>query len=267
MSGYRFDKAVIQANCEEFYGLYDSTRDKVRSMCELKKIHTRAVAENCLRIADSMGLCEYDRDMAWVIGELHDFARFGQAVVTKSLDDSERFNHAHLGARLLFTHKLIDDIVPDFGLICAEDRLVMEKAVYHHSDFHLPDDLTERELLFCRIIREADQLDIFRTIVESGWEINYGCTKEELLDGDISEDIEAAFFKHTLANYSKRVTPADFHMAHIALCFGLESASARKRAAEQGYLYRMMDIRFSRPDVQRRYLRMKAEAEAFLQNG
>ena len=267
MSGYQFDTATIQENCETFYGLYNVTRGEVLEMCELKRIHTRNVAENCLRIAANMGLDDYDRDLAWVIGELHDFARFGQAVVTNSLDDSERYNHAHLGARLLFTHGLINDIIPDFERISPEDQRVMETAVYHHSDFRLPEDLSEREMLFCRIIREADQLDIFRTIAESSWEINYGCSREELLDGDISADIEAAFYRHTLADYSKRVTPADYHMAHIALCFGLASASARQRAAEQGFLKKMMDIRFFRPEVQRKYEQMKAEVERFLLQG
>ena len=264
MSDYQFDIDRIRSNSEEFYALYNITRGEVRQMCELKIIHTRAVAENCFRIAKSMGLSEYDRDMAWVIGELHDFARFGQAIVTNSLDDSDCFNHAHLGTRLLFTHRLIEDIIPHFDQICEEDRRIMESAIYHHSDFHLPENLSNRELMFCKIIREADQLDIFRTIVESGWEINYGCSREILLQGYISEPIEAAFYRHTLADYSKRVTPADFHMAHIALCFGLDSYSARRRAVEQGFLDKMMDIRFFRSDVQQKYMRMKAEVGAFL---
>ena len=264
MCNYRFDTSTIRANCEAFYGLYNVTRGEILEMCELKRIHTQAGAENCLRIATDIGLSDYDRDLAWVIGELHDFARFGQAVVTHSLDDSEHYNHAHLGARLLFTHRMIDDIIPDFDQIIPEDQRVMEMAVYHHSDFHLPGDLTAREKLFCRIIREADQLDIFRTISESGWEIHYGCTREALLDSEISEDIEAAFYRHTLADYSKRVTPADYHMAHIALCFGLESASARHRAVEQGFLKKMMDLQFSRREVQQKYERMKAEVDSFL---
>lgn len=264
MRDFRFDTDTIRKNCEEFFELYNITKNDVYKMCQLKLIHTRAVAENCIRISRNMGLSEYDCDLAWIIGELHDFARFGQAVVTKSLDDSERFNHAKLGARILFTHHLIDEIIPDYDKVCEEDRIVMEKAVYHHSDFHLPDDLSERELLFCKIIREADQLDIFRTIVESGWEINYFCSREKLLEGEISDDIAKAFFRHTLADYSKRVTPADFHMAHIALCFGLDSESARQRAVEQGYLMQMMDIEFTQPKVQEKYAEMKKEVYGFL---
>ena len=264
MDEFRFDTETIRKNCEEFFALYNVTKNNIYEMCELKIIHTRAVAENCARIAENMGLSEYDRDLAWIIGELHDFARFGQAVVTKSLDDSERFNHARLGARILFTHRMIDDIIPNYEEVSETDRTVMEKAVYHHSDYKLPDDLTDRELLFCRIIREADQLDIFRVIAESGWEINYGCSKDELLKTSISDAIAEAFYEQRLAEYSKRVTPADFHMAHIALCFGLGSESARQRAIEQGYLKKMMDIEFSDPVTQEKYIGMKAQVNRFL---
>lgn len=56
---------------------------------------------------------------------------------------------------------MIDDIILNWDDVPDEDKLVMNKAVYYHSDFALPDDLTTCERLFCGIIREADKLDIF----------------------------------------------------------------------------------------------------------
>lgn len=258
-----FDKETILKQCEEFFELYNEIGDRTAKMCEAKLIHTRAVALSCIRIAEELGLDEYDTDLAWIIGELHDFARFGQAVVTKTFRDSDRFNHARLGARLLFDHHLVDDIILNFNEVSEEDQLVMKKTVYHHGDFHLPDDLTDRERLFCNIIRQADQIDIFRTIVLSGWETIYATSKQEILDSDISEGILEAFRNKTLADYSKRETPADYHMAHIALGFGLELDSAKKRAIEEGYLMQMMDITFSDPAVQEKYLKAKASVEEF----
>ena len=259
-----FDKNVIRNTCEEFFDLYEVTTDRTLEMVHAKVIHTRAVAQNCTEIAKSLGLDEYDQDVAWIIGELHDFARFGQAVVTKSFRDTDRFDHARLGARILFDHHMVDDIIPNFNEVCEEDRVVMKKAVYHHSDFRLPDDLTERERLFCSIIRQADQIDIFRTIVLSGWQTIYGHTREEILASDISEEILDAFRGQTLADYSRRVTPADYHMAHIALAFGLQMPAARKRIVEEGYLRQMMDIEFADSGVQEKFLGAKASVEDFL---
>ena len=253
---FRFDRDTIERNCEEFYSLYNGMRGDVHNMCERKKIHTREVAKNCQLIAEKMSLSEYECDMARVIGLLHDFARFGQAVRTHSFNDNERFDHAKLGARLLFTHRLVDDIIPDYDKIPEADRIVMEKAIYHHSDYVLVDDLSERELLFCNIIRDADKLDIFRVVATGGPESIYGCSLEELRNTDISPAIEAAFYEHRVAEYPKRVTKADYLMAHIALFFGLEEESTKQRAIEQGYLEKMMDVEFADPVVQKKYLGM-----------
>ena len=156
-----FDRETIRKNCEDFFSIYDITKERTHEMCIGKIIHTRHVVKNCDAISDYMGFDDYDRDIAWIIGELHDFARFGQAVVTKTFKDSERFNHAKLGARILFTHRMVDDIIPNYEEICSEDKTVMYKAVYHHSDLYLPDDRTELEHKFCEIIRDADKVDIF----------------------------------------------------------------------------------------------------------
>ena len=54
-------------------------------------------------------------------------------------------------------------------------------------------------------------------------------------------------------------------MAHIALCFGLKEASARQRAREQGYIEQMMDIEFTDPLVQKKYLGMKEQVHKWLE--
>lgn len=170
----------------------------------------------------------------------------------------------HLGASLLFRHGLIEDIIPDYDEVCHKDRVVMEKAIYHHSDFRLPDGLTGREQTYCQLIREADQIDIFRTIVESGWETIHGHTKREILDSTFSDEIVDAIFRHELADYSKRATYADYHLAHIALCFGLTTRAAHNTVKEQGYLAQMMDIEFTHPEVEERFREIVAEVRAYL---
>jgi hypothetical protein len=260
----QIDRAEILRRCEEFFSLYDIMGGRTYDMCEAKIEHSRIVATNCDDIARNLGFDRYDTDIAWIIGELHDFGRFGQIVVYETFRDSEQWNHAHLGAGLLFDHGLINDIIPNWDEIADEDRLVMKKAIYHHSDFKLPEGLTEREETYCRLIREADQIDIFRTIVQSGWKTIYGHTKEEISDSDFSDEIVAAIFRHELADYSKRVTYADYHLAHIALCFGLTSPAAHHRVLEQGYLEQMMDIEFTHPEVQQRFSEIRAEVHGYL---
>ena len=50
----------------------------------------------------------------------------------------------------------------------------------------------------------------------------------------------------------------------IALVFGLEFPSARKRTIEQGYLKQLLDVTFSASENQEKYLKMKKSVEDFL---
>ena len=262
----RFDREEIERRIAEYFSLYDEvTGERIYEMCEAKIEHSHMVGENCNNIAVDLGFSRYDTDIAWIIGETHDFGRFGQIIVTETFRDSDAWNHAHVGADLLFGHDIINDLIPNWDEISQEDRNVMFKAVHHHSDFHLPEDgFTERELTFCKIIREADQMDIFRTIVVSGWNTIYGHSKEEILASDFSDEIIQAFYRHELADYSKRTTYADYHLAHIALCFGMQNPASRHVVWEQGYLRQMMDIEFTQPAVQEKYLRITDEVMKFL---
>lgn len=130
-----FDRAAIKHRSNEFIGIYDITTDRIHDMCVAKAVHTHNVADNCDFIAKSLGFDDYDVDLAWIIGELHDFARFGQIVATHSFKDTEKFNHARVGTILLFEHGMINDVIPNYDDVREEDGLVMEKAIYHHSGF------------------------------------------------------------------------------------------------------------------------------------
>ena len=260
----QFDRAEISRRVEEFFSVYDITNGRTHDMCEAKIEHSRIVADNCDDIAHNLGFGSYDTDIAWIIGELHDFGRFGQIVVLHTFRDSDLWNHAHLGASLLFDHGLIEALIPNWDEVSDEDRVVIRKAIYHHSDFRLPEGLTEREKAFCQLIREADQIDIFRTIAQSGWETIYGHTEQEILDSDFSDEIVNAIYKHELADYSKRTTFADYHLAHIALCFGLTSPVARHRVLAQGCLDQMMNITFTHPEVEQRFLEITKGVRSYL---
>ena len=252
-----FDKNEIKNNCDNFFTLYLDTEEKIRVMCERKFIHTQEVAKNSIYLAQKLNFDEYDSDLAFIIGYLHDFARFSQALLTQSFVDSDRYNHAYLGAELLFKHNMIGDIIENYDDISAEDKIVMEKAIYYHSDLTLPVNLTDREKLFCEIIREADKIDIFRAIVTTGYEKMYGATKEEIAKTNISKEIEAAFYKRTTADYKTRKTKADFLLAHQALYFGLTMKAGKEKVIKDGYLKQLTDITFVNLKEQQRYLKMQ----------
>lgn len=206
----------------------------------LKYVHTGKVAENCECIAKSLGLSQEEIDLAWEIGMLHDIGRFEQLRRFDTFFDHLSIDHAKFGADLLFQEGLMerfDDTHENDGLI--------EKAVRYHSLYRLPEDLTEKERLFCQIIRDADKVDIYRANYETGLDVVYHVTKEELKNSLITPEVYEVFCEERAIPRDIRKTVADNLVGHVALSFELVYPKSRELAAEQGYLWKLLETEFS----------------------
>ena len=210
----------------------------------LKYKHTGKVAENCERIAKSLNLSEQDIDLAWEIGMLHDIGRFEQLRRFDTFIDTESIDHAEFGGDLLFKEGLIQQFDDE-----KENYELLEKAIRLHSLYRLPDNLSERELLFCQVIRDADKIDIYRANYETGLHVIYHVTKEELLNSEITPEVYQVFCEERAIPRNIRKTIADNLVGHIALTFELVYPESKKMAIEQGYLQKLLETEFINPET------------------
>lgn len=90
-------KAVLNAFAGYMH-YYDPSDGKIK----LKIDHTYRVAALCEKIADSVGLTGEDKDVAWLLGMLHDIGRFEQIRCFGTFNDGMSVDHAELGADILF---------------------------------------------------------------------------------------------------------------------------------------------------------------------
>ena len=132
---------------------YDRNDPKIR----LKEEHTLRVADLCARIAESLSLGSEDTDIAWMSGLLHDIGRFEQVRLYHTFRDSESVDHAQFSADLLFR----EGMIRKYMKIETYDSL-LETAIRCHNVYRLPESLTERDKMFCQILRDADKIDILR---------------------------------------------------------------------------------------------------------
>lgn len=210
----------------------------------LKYVHTGKVAENCECIAKSLGLSEEEIDLAWEIGMLHDIGRFEQLRRFDTFFDHLSIDHAQFGADLLF----LEGLMKQFDDTHKNDLLI-EKAVRYHSLYRLPENLTEKERLFCQIIRDADKVDIYRANYETGLDVVYHVTKEELKNSLITPEVYKVFCEERAIPRDIRKTVADNLVGHVALSFELVYPKSRELAAEQGYLWKLLETEFSDPQT------------------
>lgn len=211
----------------------------------LKYIHTGKVAENSERIAMSLELSQEDVDLAWEIGMLHDIGRFEQVRRFGTYIDAQSIDHAQFGADLLFADGLMEKFDGD------ESRYALiEKAIRCHNLYRLPGELTQRELLFCQIIRDADKVDIFRANYETGLEAIYNVTTQELKESSISPEVFLAFQEERTVLRTLKMNPLDHLIGHLCLAFELVYTESRRLAAEQGYLQKLAEFESDNPDSQ-----------------
>jgi hypothetical protein len=118
----------------------------------------------------------------------------------------------------------------------SDDYLLIEKAIRLHNVFQLPDDLTERELRFATVLRDADKLDILRVNVETPRSAIYGVQEDIFLESEITDEVYEGILQCQNLERSLMKTPADLMMGHISFVFGLVYPVSVRLMQEQGYL-------------------------------
>ena len=272
-------KNVINAFAE-YVRNYDPSDEKIK----LKIDHTYRVAGLCQRIAESLGLSEPDVDIAWLLGMLHDIGRFEQIRCFGTFNDVQSVDHAEFGADLLFKEGLIRKFAEGYYEECElarsgneeaeqiiknnehhnKDTGLIEMAIRQHNKYRVKEDLTERQRMFCDILRDADKVDIFKVNADIPMEIIYDVTTEELKNGVITKEVLESFYKKETVLKSVRRSAVDNIVGHISLLFELVYKESYRQAREQGYVYKLLDFKSDVPEVNAEFDDMRKYVDEFL---
>lgn len=272
-------KNVINAFAE-YVRNYDPSDEKIK----LKIDHTYRVAGLCQRIAESLGLSEPDVDIAWLLGMLHDIGRFEQIRRFGTFNDVQSVDHAEFGADLLFKEGLIRKFAEGYYEECElarsgneeaeqiiknnehhnKDTGLLEMAIRQHNKYRVKEDLTERQRMFCDILRDADKVDIFKVNADIPMEIIYDVTTEELKNGVITKEVLESFYKKETVLKSVRRSAVDHIVGHISLLFELVYKESYRQAKEQGYVYKLLDFKSDVPEVNAEFGDMRKYVDEFL---
>lgn len=272
-------KNVINAFAE-YVRNYDPSDEKIK----LKIDHTYRVAGLCQRIAESLGLSEPDVDIAWLLGMLHDIGRFEQIRRFGTFNDVQSVDHAEFGADLLFKEGLIRKFAEGYYEECElaepenqedeqiiknnehhnKDTGLLEMAIRQHNKYRVKEDLTERQRMFCDILRDADKVDIFKVNADIPMEIIYDVTTEELKNGVITKEVLESFYKKETVLKSVRRSAVDHIVGHISLLFELVYKESYRQAKEQGYVYKLLNFKSDVPEVNAEFDDMRKYVDEFL---
>jgi hypothetical protein len=213
-----------------FYGI-DSVID---ANVELKEHHTRNTCGEVQAIVEAIDLSHNQRLIAETVALFHDLGRFEQFRDYRTFVDSVSLNHGCHSAHLVQKLGLLKDLpLAEQEVICTAIRLHNVKA--------LPDGLSGDVLLYARIIRDADKMDIFR-VFHHYYELLRDDPEsfKANLDLPVTDDYTRSVLDNLLTRqpiaYSMLRTSTDVTLLHLQWIYDINFVASLKRIKERGHL-------------------------------
>lgn len=232
---------------------YISAYDKEDPKINLKITHTYRVMDICLFLAEAMGMQEEKRDLAGLIGLLHDIGRFEQLRITNSFDDSV-IPHAKCSLMVLFDQGHLREFID----IDEYDTIIFE-SIKNHGVFLVDETFKGEELLYTKLIRDADKLDNFHTKLIESMETMLDVTMEELEKEEVSDYAYETFMACKPLLNAKRETHLDMWVSYIGYMFDLNLSQSFAYVKEHDYVNRLVDrISYKNPKARQRMEDMRS---------
>lgn len=228
----------------QYADLYNAEDIKIK----LKIDHTYRVAEIAEKIGGSLGA---DPDFSWFLGLLHDIGRFEQVTRYQTFIDRDSVDHAELGADILFSDGMIGTFPVDAFILqgpgkdAGDSIRIMETAIRLHNKLELPAHLDDTALLYCRILRDADKVDIMRVLTEPPYDERNARIVRDSREGrtDLAEeDVMRCVQEHRCV--PRAIVRNDFEslISQCCMCFELCFPMSREIVHRQGYLDLLMNL-------------------------
>lgn len=218
--------------CKTFY-LDD---EKEQRNITLKEEHTHYVCENSAEIARGELPGENELLLAETVALFHDSGRFPQYARYKTFRDSISVNHGILGAKTLTERGILDRLD-------GKERDIVINTVKFHNCFVIPEFDDPDKVLFLKLVRDADKLDIWRVFIEF-----YESPEEEKAEAvglglpDVpgySGDLLAAIRNREVVSLRRLKTLNDFKLLQLSWIFDLNFKTSLALLLERDYIKRI----------------------------
>lgn len=196
--------------------------------------HSLRVKEISRQIAEAELKTKEEKDLAELIGLLHDIGRFEQAKQIDSFKDSI-LDHADVGVEVLSNNSYIRNFIEDKSC----DSVIL-KAIKNHNKFKIEDGLNEDELKQAKIIRDADKLDILYLYSEMN-DLSYLVEGKNPSNENISKKVLDAFFEERQINKEDLEFFLDHYINTISFIFDLNEKYSFRYLKEKNYMNVIID--------------------------
>lgn len=219
----------------------------IQSGIKLKEGHTRRVRENIVRIGRSLNLEARDIHLAETIALFHDVGRFKQFAQYRTFNDRRSENHALLGLRELERAGVLSALE-------EEERDLITKAIEYHNLCDLPQKVPDRCLLFARLIRDADKLDILE--VFTGYYIRRNREPNPVLESGLPDTpgyspvLIENLLQYQRCSYNDMKNFNDRKLLLLSWIYDINFPNTLSEIARNGFIKKIIDSLPGTKDIQ-----------------
>ena len=224
-----------------------------------KQLHSIRVMELSKKIAIKLGMPQEDIDLATLIGLLHDIARFEQYTQFQTFRDLESFDHGDYAIKIL---------EKDIRKYIETDNYddIIKIAIKNHNKYQIEEGLKDKKLIFAKIVRDADKLDIFYESVEMFW----NGIENQINDSKISEDVMNEFKNNKQITRKKNIsnTPSvNKVISVIAFIFDMNFKESFEILQKEDYINKILDrFNFKDEETKAEIKEIRSIANAYIKN-
>ena len=225
----------------------------------IKETHTGYVTSNCVELAKNLNFNVHDTELAEIIGLFHDVGRFYQYQTYKTFNDAQSEDHAELAFKVI-------DKLDFFKELSRADYNLVEFAIRNHNKRTVAPTDDERKILFAKLIRDADKLDIYRVLEPYFSQENADKLPNFIKSRapEISSDFKEKFVRGEQVNYNEIRTNGDRKLVRLMWIYDINFKWTMKKIVESGYIEKIVENLPMDADVAEGVARLRRHVEKVL---
>jgi hypothetical protein len=230
---------------EDYSRGFFGTDEFVNFHIQMKREHTQRTCEEILNLARHLSLDDNQKRIAETIALLHDIGRFPQFAAHRTYNDSKSVNHCALGIEVLRREGVLK-------FLDEQERFWVETAIQYHGGISLPGNINGEALLFLKLIRDADKLDIFQIVIRTYRKLEEdpgGILLELPNEPQISREVLEAILARQLVGYDKLNTLNDFKLCQIGWVYDLNFSASLEKLESGNLLNELFNFLPRTPEI------------------
>lgn len=221
----------------------------VNANLKLKEDHSHRTCEEMLFLAEQLGLDANQKRLAEATALLHDVGRFKQFVKYRTYNDPRSVDHCLLSIEVLRDEQTLEPMQD------SEAELIA-RAIEYHGRRELPEDLAGEVLLFSKLIRDADKLDVFYVVINNyrqyrdkpdGFMLEVELPDEPGYSSEVVQDI----LRGRRIDYHRLRTLNDMKLLQLGWVYDVNFTVTLKRIKQRRYLEMMAEMLPDTEDIEK----------------